>query len=134
MKKFLAILMAICIMASMLCIPAFAADELSAPAAGVVLRVSALKKDGITEVIKDYDNFEDGWNCAVEQALPKNLKSNKYERIVVDFYDDWSANANGEFGDDDGDGFDNTTIYFPDDVKITLNLKNHTIDRRIPIQ
>ena len=131
MKKFLAILMVICMMSSLLCIPAFAADELPAPAAGVVLRVSGLKKDGTTVLIEDYNNFEDGWNCAVEQALPKNLKSNKYERIVVDFCDDWSANAKGEFGDDDGDGFDNTTIYFPDDVKITLNLNNHTIDRHL---
>ena len=41
-------------MASMLCIAAFAAD---APAADVVLRVSALKKDGTTVLIADYKSF-----------------------------------------------------------------------------
>ena len=64
MKKLFAILMAICMMASLLCVPAFAAepaDELPAPAAGTVLRATALLKDGKTiEFIGDYDNFEDG--------------------------------------------------------------------------
>ena len=41
MKKFLAILVTICLLAGALCVPVWAED---APAAGVVLRVSALKK------------------------------------------------------------------------------------------
>ena len=124
MKKFLAIIMAVCLMASLLCITAFAAD---APASDVVLRVSGLKADGTTEFIKDYNNFEKGWNEAV--SLAGQLKTNGHERIIVDFYADWNANSKGEFGDDDGDGFDNTTIYIPEDARITLNLRNHTIDR-----
>ena len=124
MKKILAIIMALCLMASLLCITAFAAD---APASDVVLRVSGLKADGTTEYIKDYNNFEKGWNEAV--SLAGQLKTNGHERIIVDFYADWNANGKGEFGDDDGDGFDNTTIYIPEDARITLNLRNHTINR-----
>lgn len=62
MKKFLAILMAICMMASLLCIPAFAAesaDELPAPAAGTVLRITAMKGDSI-ELIDDYPDLKRG--------------------------------------------------------------------------
>ena len=127
MKKILAFLIVLCMLASTLCIPAFAAND---PAASTVLRIKALKNDGSTVVVlKDEDSFEDGWNYAIEQAVPKSLNSNGYKRIIVDFYGNWNANANGEFGDDDGDGFDNTTIYFPDDVKITLNMNGHTINR-----
>jgi hypothetical protein len=99
MKKIFAIIMVICLLASTLCITAFAADD--APAAGTVLRVSALKKDGTTiVVIKDYDNFEDGWNYAMELAGDsKELKKNAYDRIVVDIYTDWNA-VDGEFTDD----------------------------------
>ena len=38
-------------LASVLCVPAFAADAAVAPAAGVVLRISALKKNGDTSDI-----------------------------------------------------------------------------------
>ena len=106
MKKFLAILMAICMLASTLCIPAFAANE---PAAGTVLRVSALKKDGKTiEFIGDYNNFEDGWNAAMDIAGDtKKMKNNHYDRVVVDLLADWTA-TDGEFTDDfwNGPGFD----------------------------
>ena len=138
MKKFLAILMAICMMASLLCVPAFAAesaDELPAPAAGVVLRATALLKDGKTiEFIGDYDNFEDGWNAAMDIAeSPSEMATNGYDRIVVDIYADWNA-VNGNFTDDswletNGPGFDNDTIYIPDDARVTLNLNGHTINR-----
>ena len=70
MKKFLAILMAICMMATLLCVPAFAADaadELPAPAAGTVLRITAIKGDSI-ELVGDHTSFEDGWNEAMEYA------------------------------------------------------------------
>ena len=134
MKKILAIIMTICLLASTLCIPAFAADN--APAAGTVLRVSALKKDGTTIVkIEDYDNFEDGWNAAMELAGDsKELKKNAYDRVVVDIYTDWNA-VDGEFTDDwiNGDGFKNDTIYIPDDVKVTLNLNGHTINRGLTL-
>ena len=130
MRKFFAIIMVICLVAIALCVPAFAADD--APAAGTVLRVSALKKDGTTiVVIKDYDNFEDGWNAAMELADDsKTMKKNAYDRVVVDIYTDWNA-VDGEFTDDwiNGDGFENDTIYIPEDVKVTLNLNGHTINR-----
>ena len=65
MKKLFAILMAVCMMASLLCVTAFAAD---ASTEDIVLRVSALKRDDTTVVIQDYTVFEDGWNAAMELA------------------------------------------------------------------
>ena len=136
MKKIFAILMAICMMASLLCITAFAAepaDELPAPAAGTVMRVGALKKDGKTRVVlKDYDNFEDAWNYAMELAgSSSTMKNNGYDRIVVDLYTDWKSDSDGNFTDDwfNGPGFDNDTIFITDDARVTLNLNGHTIDR-----
>ena len=137
MKKLFAILMAICMMASVLCVPAFAAepaDELPAPAADTVLRATALLKDGKTiEFIGDYDNFEDGWNAAMDIAGDtKKMKNNNYDRVVVDLLADWTA-TDGEFTDDfwNGPGFDWDTIYIPDDARVTLNLNGHTIDRAL---
>ena len=125
MKKFLAVFIAICMMASMLCVPAFAAESADEPAAGTVMRVSALKNDGTTVKINDYDNFEIGWNAAIDTALADN-----YERVIVDLYADWNA-VGGIFGSDKGNGFDNETIYFPEGVKITLNMNDHTINRAL---
>ena len=125
MKRILAILMTICLLAGALSITAFAADE---PATGVVLTVSGIKKDGTTVKIKDYTVFEDGWNEAMELAGDEDkMEENNYNRIVVDLYADWNANSEGEFGS--GDGFDNDTIYIPEDAKITLNLNGYTINR-----
>ena len=129
MKKFLAILMAICMMATLLCVPAFAAesaDKLPAPAAGTVLRITAMKGDSI-ELIDDYPDFEEGWNEAMEYA--NDMEDYGYDRIVVDLYADWNA-VGGRFTDDffNGAGFKNDTIYFNDDVKMTLNMNGHTIN------
>ena len=130
MKKLFAIVLTICALASVLCVPAFAAesaDKLPAPAAGVVLRVSALQRDGVSALlIKDYDNFEDGWNEAMVHA--KNSRAN---RIIVDIYADWNADKEGNFTDDwiNGPGFDNDTIYIPDGARLTINLNGHTINR-----
>ena len=122
MQKVFAIILTIFLMASVLCVPAFAAE---APAEGVVLRVSATdKKTRKDVVIKDYTNFAEGWEAAIDYA-----ESNSYARIIVDFYADWNANAEGEFGDSSGDGFQFSTIYIPDDVRITLHLNGHTINR-----
>jgi hypothetical protein len=127
MKKIFAILMLICMLASALFVTAFAADE---PAAGVVLRVSALENDsGDNVVIKDYTDFEEGWEAAIDLALDKEAME-KYNRVVVDFYADWKADDDGEFGNS-WDGFSHYTIRVPDDVKITLNLGGHTIDRHL---
>ena len=128
MKKFLAILMAICMMASLLCVPAFAADELPAPAAGVVLRITAIKGDGI-EFIGDHTNFKDGWNEAMEYA--NDMEDYDYDRIVVDLYADWKADRSGYFTDEywGEAGFDYYTVSVPADAKVTLNLNGHAIDR-----
>jgi hypothetical protein len=112
MKKIFAILMTICLLVSVIsttAVTAFAAGEPSnEPAAGTVLRYSALKKGETTPtVLGDYNNFEDGWNDAMELAGDtKQMKA--YDRVIVDIYTDWTA-ANYKFGS--GDGFDNDTIY-----------------------
>lgn len=131
MKKIFAILMTICLMVSVLSISTSAAllSELDAVPVGAVLRVTAIKGED-TELIGDYDNFVDGWNDAMEIAGDKDEMEEKgYDRIVVDFYADWIAN--GSFTDSGftDDGFKNDTIYIPDDAKVTINMKGHTINR-----
>ena len=130
MKKIFAILMTICLLAGALSITAFAAE---APAEGVVLSVSAQKRDGTIVPIENgnFKNFEEGWEAAVDYAEDKDtMKNNGYDRIVVDFYTDWTANEDGEFGDS-GDGFEWSTIHITEDIRITLNLNNHTINRNL---
>ena len=88
MKRFLAILMAICMMASMLSVPAFAAenaDELPEPAAGTLLRATAIKGDE-TVLIGDYTDFEEGWSAAMGLAGDTgDMKKAGYDRVVVKF-------------------------------------------------
>ena len=129
MKKFFTILLMICLMVSVLSIAsitAFAADApADEPAAGTVLRISATESDGDTVVVADHTNFVDGWNAAME--LANDMEDYDYTRVIVDIYTDWKVH--GEFGS--GDGFANNAIYFNDDVKMTLNMNGHTIDRGI---
>ena len=119
MKKFFAILMAICMMASMLCIPAFAAesaDELPAPAAGTVLRITAIKGDSI-ELVGDHTNFEDGWNAAMVLAgSSREMKNKGYDRVVVDIYANWNPSAGGN-------------IEIPENARVTLNMNGYTLNR-----
>ena len=123
MKKIFAILMTICLLAGALSITAFAADE-------PVMTVSGMTKDGTTVKIADYTSFEAGWNFAMEKAKDsKYLDNNQYDRIVVDFFADWKANEEGVFGDDDGVGFPEDTIYIPEKARVMLNMNGHTIDR-----
>ena len=123
MKKIFAILMTICLLAGALSITAFAADE-------PVMTVSGMTKDGTTVKIADYTSFEAGWNFAMEKAKDsKYLDNNQYDRIVVDFFADWTANEEGVFGDDDGVGFPEDTIYIPEEARVMLNMNGHTIDR-----
>ena len=135
MKKIFAILMTICLMASMLCVTAFAAKELPAPAKGVVIRVTARDKKTAEDVlVQDYTEFDEGWEGAIDFAKDEKERE-KYSRVIVDFYGDWTADEDGVFGDswrfgsNWGDGFQYSTIYIPEDVNITLNLNGHTIDR-----
>ena len=124
MKKIFAVIMIVCLMASMLCVTAFAAE----PASDVVLRESALKKDDSIVLINDYTNFAEGWTAAMEMAANKKLmKNNDYDRIVVDLYADWNA-ENGIFGTD-AKGFRWDTICFEEEVRMTVNLNKHTINR-----
>ena len=122
MKRIFAILMTICLLAGALSITAFAADE-------PVMTVSGLTKDG-TVKIADYTSFEAGWNFAMEKAKDsKYLDNNQYDRILVDLFADWAANEEGVFGDDDGVGFPEYTIYIPEKARVMLNMNGHTIDR-----
>ena len=126
MKKIFAMIMTICLMASALCVTTLAAEATD----GLVLRVSALKDDGSLEVIEEYDSFETGWNFAMEKAKDYNyLDNNDYVRIVVDLLTDWEADADGVFGDSDGVGFRQSTIYVPESARVMLNMNGHTIDR-----
>lgn len=123
MKKLFAIVLTACMLASVLCITAFAATEEQAPAPGVVLRLRTQKGNDTPVLVQDYTSFEEGWNAAV------SLTVGARDRVIVDLYADWNANDEGEFGDSSGRGFQFSTIYVPDDLKITLNLNGHTIDR-----
>ena len=126
MKKIFAMIMTICLMASALCVTTLAAEATD----GLVLRVSALKDDGSLEVIEEYDSFETGWNFAMEKAKDYNyLDNNDYVRIVVDLLTDWEADADGVFGDSDGEGFACSTICIPEKARVMLNMNDHTIDR-----
>ena len=117
MKNFLAILMAICMMASLLCVPAFAADsELPEPAAGVVLRITAMKGDDIV-LEGDYTNFQDGWDAAMDLAGDKSkMRSKGYNRIVVDLYANWNPSVE-------------SNIEIPEEARLTLNMNGHIINR-----
>ena len=130
MKKIITILMVICLAACALCVSAFAADD---PAEGTVMRVGAQKKDGAIVKIAGgaFDNFEEGWEAAVDYAEDHDyMETNGYNRIVVDFFADWNANEDGEFGSG-GDGFEYSAIHITKDIRITLNLNGHTIDRKL---
>ena len=128
MKKFILFLLSVCVLATALCVSAFAAE---APASDVVVRVSALKKDGTTVVLNDYKSHAEGWSAAMTLADNKTeMKNNDYDRVIVDIYADWTAGKDGEFCDS-GKGFNYDAIYFEDGTKMTVNLNGHTIDRNI---
>ena len=131
MKKIFAIFLTICLMAGMLCTTAFAAGDSEG---GTVLGIRMQEKDGDILSFGEYsyfDSFDDGWNEAIGLALDEEfMEKNEYERVVVDIYADLTAD-DGWFTDDylQGEGFSKHTIYVPEDVKVTLNLNGHTIDR-----
>ena len=126
MRKLLVLFLTICLLATTFCIPISAAEE---PSPNTVLRITANKSNGTNVFVADYDNFEDGWNAAMGLATnSKKMSQNDYVRVVVDLYADWTA-TNGIFGAEDNDGFYWSSIYFPDDVCVTLNMNGHTINR-----
>lgn len=130
MKKFLLILMVICMMASMLCVPAFAAES----AFNGMMVANGQKEDGTIEAIRGGTDFEDIWNSTMELAGDSDrMKEKQYDRVIVTLYADWNA-VDGNFTDDawyetNGAGFNNDTIYIPDDARVTLDLNGHTINR-----
>lgn len=126
MKKLFALLFALCLMATLLCVTALAAD---APAEQPVMRVSFRTWDGGKAYpdTPDHTDFVTGWNYAISLAENYDmLDENGYHRVVVDLYADWTA-TNGEFGS--GDGFNNDTVQFPSETCITLNMNGHTVNR-----
>ena len=134
MRKLLAFVLSLCMVASMLCITAFAANTPSEevpPAAGTVIRVSGLKPDEEKpEIVQEYTNHAAGWEAAIDLARSsEEMKTKGFIRVVVDLYADWTA-VKGEFCNS-GDGFNWDAIYFPDDVRVTVNMNGHTIDRGI---
>ena len=121
MKKIFAIFMAICMLASALCLPALAEDH-------DICVVSGLKADGTLEKIDEYNDFVSGWNTVASFAADHEwMKTRGYDRIVMDIYKDWVA-AGGEFCDD-GKGFSYDAIYVPANARVTLNLHGYTINR-----
>lgn len=126
MKKIIALLMTICLVAGAFCISAFAADK-------IVMRVSADPIIGDKNIVLgEYDNCQDGWNDAMRIARDADeMKENNYEYIVVDLLARWDADDDGEFTDEwiNGPGFDNDTIYIPEGAKVILNLNGFAIDR-----
>ena len=98
-------------MASLFCVTAFASENDS---------VITVQHD--SEVI-EFTVFEDGWNYAMETA-------NSGKEVYVTLLADWTAKT-GQFTDDffNGAGFDYDTIYFANDVTVTLDLNGFTIDR-----
>lgn len=108
MKKLFALVLSLCFMTTLFCTTAFAEET--------VIRVSAEKTDGSIVAIEDFEDFDKGWDSAVELALDSTLmKKNGYSRVVVDIFADWNKN--------------DSSVYFSDGVNITLNLNGHTIDR-----
>ena len=127
MKKIFTIVLTICMLASVLCVPTFAAESNT-----IMVSVSGLKEDGTIIGLNHWTEFADGWEAAVDFACDEDfMEKNGYIRIVVDFRGDWNANENGEFGKSSWTGFQYSTIYVPDDVRITLNLNGHTINRTL---
>jgi hypothetical protein len=130
MKKLLAIVLTICMLASVLCISAFAAPIFGE----VVIGVDALLKDGTTEKLEGFADFGEGWDYAIDLAQNEiEMEEKGYERIVVELLADWNAEL-GSFTNSfwgGGDGFDGGAIFFKNDIKITLNMNGHTINRRI---
>ena len=124
MKKIFTIIMTICLMASAFCVTTFAEE---APAAGTVMRVRRQSGSNEPTFVADYDDFEKGWNEAME------LADNTGAHVIVDLYADWNSDEEGRFSDDwiNGPGFKRDTIYFQNGVDFTLNMNGHKIHRHL---
>ena len=125
MKKILAIIVMTLLVASALCIAVFAADP-------AVIRVTGLKEDGAvyTPENSNYAKFDEGWEAAVDYALDEDwLSEHDIVRVVIDLFADWNAGNKGEFGKNNLTGFQHSTIFVPDNARITINMNGHAINR-----
>lgn len=141
MKKILAIILTICLMASVLCITAVtsvAADDTSKSSTDVIL-VRGLKKgmdmkdrDALV-TLGSFTSYEEGWSKAAKYAKDENFMKD-YDRIVVDLLADWNS-VGGYFADEplfeDDPGFKWDTIYIGSNVRMMINMNGHTIDRKL---
>ena len=128
MKKIFAIFLTILALVGVLCIATVSADEpTNVPAPGTVMRVRRQSSGKEPTFVADYDNFEEGWNEAME------LADNTGAHVIVDLYTDWISDEAGRFSDDwlNGSGFKNDTIYFQNGIDFTLNMNGHKIQRRL---
>ena len=89
MKKIFSLALVLCLMVSVLCIMTFTASAEeptvpAEPAAGVVMRVSALKNDDTIYYPDEYDftDFEKGWNAATTLAKGDAMKTNDLKCVI----------------------------------------------------
>ena len=137
MKKLLAIILTVCLLACMLCVAAVPASA----SGDYTVSLCGLGKDGRIWIVGIYDSFEEAWNEAAYYSVNLEEAWNSSERyeseedrvgedgfagIIVELYADWNADSNGSFGS--GIGFKNGMIYVPNGAKIQINLGGHTID------
>ena len=136
MKKFLAILMTIFMLASAICIAVVPASA----AGGDIIVVGARANNGRVWVLGYYGDLEEAWNDAVyystnldeawDRAYEFDLGYEREEgedfvRVNVEVYGDWSADSNGSFGS--GIGFRNGALYAPSGSKLEVTLNGGSI-------
>ena len=136
MKKFLAILMTICMLASAICIavvPASAAGD-------DIIVVEARANNGRVWALGYYEDLEEAWNDAVyystnfdaawDRAYEYDLgyereEGENFVRVIVEVYGDWYADSSGSFGS--GIGFKDGALYAPSGAKLEVRLNGGAI-------
>ena len=136
MKKILAILMAICMLASVICIAVVPASA----AGGDIIVVGARANNGRVWVLGYYEDLEEAWNDAVyystnldeawDRAYEYDLgyereDGENFVRVIVEVYGDWYADSNGSFGS--GIGFKDGALYAPSCAKLEVTLNGGSI-------
>ena len=136
MKKFLAVLMAICMLASTICIAVLPASA----AGGDIIFVGARANNGRVWVLGYYDDLEEAWNDAayystnLDEAWDRAYEfdlgyeredGENFVRVIVEFYGDWYSDSNGSFGT--GIGFKDGALYAPSGSKLEVTLNGGAI-------
>lgn len=137
MKKIFAILMAVCMLACMLCVAVIPAS-----AGGYSISVCGIDNRGLERALGVYDDCAEAWNDAIYYATHLEETWNESERydefdrliedgsfvgVVVDVYMDWNADNSGSFGS--GLGFKDGALYIPENAKIVLDLHGNALNR-----